>query len=124
MLTRICIHVVAAVPMRRAAIVGNIAFINGLQGKITLYGVAHGFAERLAFPRTEITIFDCSFSACGCFIAYGGYGQALRVMQFATPGAEAALFAEPREVFSQVRHTEGGVLLWYHGWLSRAVWPS
>ena len=48
-----------------------------------MYHVGGEFDECLAFPKTENTVFDCSFSACGCFVAYGGYATPLRVSRVA-----------------------------------------
>jgi hypothetical protein len=55
------------------------------RGKISIYSVARGFSERPQLLPEDLeppnTVFDCSFSADGRYLAWGGYGQQLTVVR-------------------------------------------
>ena len=67
--------------------------VGGYEGLLALYDVRDGWRKRLTLDAENNSIFDCCFSPCGRFVAYGGYHVALKV--FMIRASDGELLAAP-----------------------------
>ena len=76
----------------------------GYEGLLALYDVRDGWRKRLTLDAENNSIFDCCFSPCGRFVAYGGYHVALKV--FMIRASDGELLADAKLVL-MMRAAEG-----------------